>query len=223
MATEPVTTKPPQERGASVKICGILCRTVHKVCISTRIYRLRHKLWFAVKCPYGNAWADKAIAFGSAHSTAECSNQGTCNRKTVSRFALLWINIFPTITQLIQGTCNCMPGYGGQACQKRKFLVFETGVVVRDTNGGITVLCGPTNCGNNGVCMTVSQVYALYTIGKGATDEYTAWDGNQATMCVCNPGNNYHSFLELCADGVVSLQAILVPRVRWVSKLNRII
>jgi len=35
-------------------------------------------------CPFGTAWADKASTVDTAHASAECSNLGHCNRKTVS-------------------------------------------------------------------------------------------------------------------------------------------
>lgn len=34
-------------------------------------------------CPKDKAWADKAIEVDTAHSLAECSNRGNCDRKTV--------------------------------------------------------------------------------------------------------------------------------------------
>ncbi len=34
-------------------------------------------------CDLGRAWADKPWALDSAHSYAECSNRGKCNRNTV--------------------------------------------------------------------------------------------------------------------------------------------
>lgn len=98
-------------------------------------------------CPTGYAWADKPSADNVAHAEAECSNQGVCEYRT--------------------GTCRCMPGYGGAACQK--------------------LLCGPNNCNNHGVCMPISSVYTLFTVGSNGTD-YSSWDGDQASMCVCYSG-----------------------------------
>ena len=58
-----------------------------------------------VNCPTGNAWADKASAANTAHSSQECSNQGTCTRS--------------------DGKCQCYPGFTGRACQRCKngFLI----------------------------------------------------------------------------------------------------
>ena len=49
-------------------------------------------------CPLGPAWAAPAIATDEGHQAVECANAGTCNRKT--------------------GTCQCFPGYVGNACQR---------------------------------------------------------------------------------------------------------
>ena len=49
-------------------------------------------------CSEGVAWADKAYAIDLAHSLAECSNAGLCNRDT--------------------GKCECFDGYTGLACQR---------------------------------------------------------------------------------------------------------
>jgi len=35
-------------------------------------------------CPSGTAWMGKAYAFNMAHKSAECSNQGICDRSSVS-------------------------------------------------------------------------------------------------------------------------------------------
>lgn len=47
-------------------------------------------------CPFGNAWFDYATAVDTLHASAECSNQGVCDRST--------------------GHCKCHPGFGGTAC-----------------------------------------------------------------------------------------------------------
>eukprot|EP01039_Chlorochromonas_danica_P010763 gene10762-11962_t len=49
-------------------------------------------------CAFNRAWADKAHGVDEAHSLAECSNRGICNRKT--------------------GSCDCFSGYEGEACQR---------------------------------------------------------------------------------------------------------
>jgi len=54
------------------------------------------------QCPLGPAWADKAYATDQAHQNVECSNAGTCDRKS--------------------GTCSCFPGFTGAACQRSKKL-----------------------------------------------------------------------------------------------------
>eukprot|EP00929_Paragymnodinium_shiwhaense_P110060 TRINITY_DN76773_c0_g1_i1.p2 TRINITY_DN76773_c0_g1~~TRINITY_DN76773_c0_g1_i1.p2 ORF type:complete len:243 (+),score=46.61 TRINITY_DN76773_c0_g1_i1:64-729(+) len=49
-------------------------------------------------CPYAKAWVDVPFANNVAHLSAECSNAGTCDRKT--------------------GLCQCFPGYEGRACDR---------------------------------------------------------------------------------------------------------
>ena len=48
-------------------------------------------------CAYGYAWADKGYE-NEGHVSAECSNQGSCDRTT--------------------GKCVCFPGFEGGACQR---------------------------------------------------------------------------------------------------------
>lgn len=55
---------------------------------------------FPGSCPHGNAWVDIAKNVDEAHSPAECSNRGICDRKT--------------------GTCDCFEGYSGIACNRSK-------------------------------------------------------------------------------------------------------
>ena len=49
-------------------------------------------------CPSGPAWADVASDEKTAHAPAECSGKGTCNKAT--------------------GTCKCVSGFSGDACQR---------------------------------------------------------------------------------------------------------
>jgi len=49
-------------------------------------------------CPLGAAWISDTLTEDSLHPRVECSNKGTCNRKT--------------------GACLCYPGYDGIACQR---------------------------------------------------------------------------------------------------------
>lgn len=52
----------------------------------------------ALTCPSGRAWADVPNAAKFAHGYAECSNMGTCDRRT--------------------GKCKCFDGFVGDACQR---------------------------------------------------------------------------------------------------------
>ena len=49
-------------------------------------------------CPKGTAWAGKPVGSNDAHPLVECSNKGSCDRKT--------------------GECQCYSGYGGMACER---------------------------------------------------------------------------------------------------------
>lgn len=49
-------------------------------------------------CPNGRAWADVPTSSKAAHNYIECSNRGSCNRKT--------------------GECTCFTGFTGSACDK---------------------------------------------------------------------------------------------------------
>ena len=51
-----------------------------------------------MSCPLGVTLANKPESENTAHNLLECSNQGSCNRKT--------------------GTCSCAQGFSGQACEK---------------------------------------------------------------------------------------------------------
>lgn len=46
-----------------------------------------HIIFIAI-CPSGIAWTDKAYDENSAHQSAECSNRGLCDRKTVLENAI---------------------------------------------------------------------------------------------------------------------------------------
>lgn len=45
-------------------------------------------------CDLGRAWADKPWSIDNAHSYAECSNRGKCNRKTVTSFSKYLFSYF---------------------------------------------------------------------------------------------------------------------------------
>jgi hypothetical protein len=89
------------------------------------------------------------------------------------------------------GQCDCMPGFEGQACQK--------------------LSCGSERCSDNGVCLTISQLYTFYT--PYASGAYDAWDADQATMCVCFPGYTGPACeMRMCPKGVDPLTTALSQR-----------
>lgn len=83
---------------------AVVQRIVHNVSVDIDVIRLpvNHENCTLVSgvCPTGVAWADKAYAADYAHQPTECSNAGICNRET--------------------GTCQCFPGFTGNACQRSK-------------------------------------------------------------------------------------------------------
>ena len=103
-------------------------------------------------CPTGAAWSDFAYRTDLAHAPAECSNRGICER--------------------MSGTCVCMTGFGGSACERLE--------------------C-PGECNNHGTCYTMhtyatqktnelSQQY-LYDTEFGS---YGVWDADKLKGCVCD-------------------------------------
>ena len=51
-------------------------------------------------CRFAKSWGDAPYGHNAAHYYAECSSQGTCDRKT--------------------GECQCFDGYEGDACRRLK-------------------------------------------------------------------------------------------------------
>ena len=83
-------------------------------------------------CPTGPAWVDEAIAADTAHQLAECSNRGFCNYK--------------------YGTCECMPGYEGAACDRstlRDWILLRVSVTVQPEHWSHAAgLCIQSPCTN---------------------------------------------------------------------------
>jgi len=109
-------------------------------------------------CPSGLAWADKAYSSDKAHQEIECSNAGICDRAS--------------------GTCKCVAGFTGNACQRS--------------------LC-PNGCSGRGTCSSIGDVSyylgpeydstASYPLsGDGFGPIYTNWDKEAIHLCECSLG-----------------------------------
>lgn len=76
------------------------------------------------KCPYDFAWADKAYEENIAHTTAECSSQGICDRSTVSTQS--WAFLKSILLLSHQGECKCFSGFEGVACERGfKYVLYR--------------------------------------------------------------------------------------------------
>ena len=82
----------------------------------------------------------------TAHGYAECSNKGSCDRAL--------------------GTCNCMTGFEGSACQRN-----------------VCPKIGDAVCNSHGRC--VSARYMAYADNQNI---YQLWDADINYVCKCDPG-----------------------------------
>lgn len=48
--------------------------------------------------------------------------------------------------------------------------------------------CGVSNCSGRGACLTLSEINQQYTYGNAVISNFTLWEGNHTTACVCQPG-----------------------------------
>ena len=70
---------------------------------------------------------------------------------------------------------------------KKYFFLFNSSTSVDHINI-ISASCGTDNCGQNGVCLTMGQVYEQTTLRQTNVLAFTPWESNHTTMCVCRPG-----------------------------------
>lgn len=103
--------------------------------------------------PYGTqeqfpAMTDSAgtTLTNTAHYYMECSNKGICDRSS--------------------GTCECLPGYEGSACQRASCPSNENGV-----------------CSGHGVCNTIKEIAA-----NNNGNVYELWDEHITLGCECDAG-----------------------------------
>jgi len=113
-------------------------------------------------CPRGLAWADEARGVDSAHFEAECSNRGTCDR--------------------IDGVCQCMDGFTGNACQRRE--------------------C-ESDCNGHGSCMSMKTLSENFYDENSLRFEYTTvWDAAKMYGCACDyPYTGFDCGLVDCPTG----------------------
>jgi len=89
--------------------------------------------------------SDLKVITNSAHYYMECSNKGSCDRK--------------------KGTCKCLPGYDGAACQRASCPGY------------------PNSCSGHGVCKTIKQLAAADN-----NNIYELWDRDVTMGCECDAG-----------------------------------
>jgi len=83
----------------------------------------------------------------TAHQPFECSGRGICDRST--------------------GSCNCVAGYSGDACQR--------------------TVC-PGDCSGNGICQSEAYFVQDASTASGLSLTYTGFDANSAYGCKCDAG-----------------------------------
>ena len=133
-------------------------------------------------CPAARAWVDFPYADDSAHREfTECSNMGSCNRKT--------------------GNCECREGFGGPACDvmlcPADYEPLSTYFYKTTSATAQTIDSQSPNrsmqykkvCSGKGRCMSLRGVstyqdYITYFDYK----DYSDWDADMIHGCVCDPG-----------------------------------
>jgi hypothetical protein len=154
-------------------------------------------------CPFAKAWVDIPFFNNTAHRNAECSNAGSCDRKT--------------------GNCVCYPGYEGRACDRstcpppphppsheparllppllQLSLVFKCCHIsssVTATGNSPPLVCAavcPNSCSGHGTCQSQSTFVRDQkdaATAAGATTLVTvydaAWDAKKIYGCKCELG-----------------------------------
>lgn len=115
----------------------------------------------------------------TAHEYAECSNKGTCDRRT--------------------GVCDCLLGYDGAACQRAScptdLKAAKDRLVVQVSADGKTVSRSHTmsskdynnvqagQCSGHGTCESISTLAKL-----DGGNKYSLWDKDVTMGCNCDPG-----------------------------------
>lgn len=119
-------------------------------------------------CPFARAWFDVAYDNEKAHDYAECSNRGTCDRKS--------------------GECKCFDGYTGDACRR---IVCPNDCSGHGTCEFTAELGAQTEATPHE--STADEWY--YPSGKEVDPgvmlgyhRYSAWDAKKTRSCKCDGG-----------------------------------
>ncbi len=136
----------------------------------------RSKKLNSENCPVGVAWSDKAYAADTAHQLTECSNAGSCDRKS--------------------GLCNCYGGFTGNACQRS--------LCPNGCNGnGICTLVRDLSR-DHVVDVADDDKITIYNeaTNLGLGEYYNFWDARAMAVCECDT----HYFgpdcsLKMCPKG----------------------
>ena len=118
-------------------------------------------------CPTGPAWHDEAVNENSAHRMAECSNRGTCIRRT--------------------GECQCQEGFSGAACERLDCPTTETadGLIVECSGKGSCMsieLMGFHRRNHLGDPESVEYSYHSQT----NKSQHQLWDAQMLQGCKCD-------------------------------------
>lgn len=89
----------------------------------------------------------REVLDNAAHEYVECSNKGKCNRNS--------------------GTCVCLDGYNGNACQYLSCPIASSGL----------------ECNGKGVCETAASIAK-----RDSDNDYFLWDRDSSMGCVCDTG-----------------------------------
>jgi hypothetical protein len=128
-----------------------------------------------MECPVSYAWFDTPNAQDEAHGLAECGNRGICDRTT--------------------GTCACLPGFEGEACERTTCPGGNTcnghGVCrflneLRNDVGNLYKYSGVSTNPNRELLDTASSL----TFKNGpqyAFQTHRVWDFDKARGCECDP------------------------------------
>lgn len=112
-------------------------------------------------CPFAKSWGDAPYGHNAAHYYAECSSQGTCDRKT--------------------GECQCFDGYEGDACRRLK--------CPNDCSGHGQCRSTKESASSTSIGDFFMDTGAKVDKGVIAgANSYGLWDAKKTRACACDPG-----------------------------------